>query len=579
MKTIILSWLLAAALAGGAAARAAEETAAERDARMQWWREAKFGMFIHWGLYAVPAGTWQGKQIGGIGEWIMHDGQIPMADYAGFAKQFNPVKFNAREWARIAKAAGMKYIVITSKHHDGFAMFHSQASAYNIFDATPFKRDPLQELAAACRKEGLKLGFYYSQFQDWGHPGGGIYGGRWDAGQAGDLHAYVNQVAIPQVREILSNYGRVAVLWWDTPGNISQADVDQLHGLLKLQPGIISNNRLGGGYAGDTETPEQSIPASGYPGRDWETCMTINDTWGFKSYDHNFKSTETLLRNLVDIVSKGGNYLLNVGPTAEGLIPQPEVDRLKEIGAWLDVNGAAIYGATPGPLKRAPAWGRVTCRPFDVAQGRPGKLYLHVFQWPADGVLKLPVQVEVKQARLLADRRQLEAAGGADGLTVRLTGAAPDKLCSVVELSVAGPVTAIAMPLAQQADGTITLPVGEALTGNEPQVESKDGQDNLGFWMNPAATARWTFKVSQPGKFTVRAPVASPGAASRITIEVASQRLEVTAPQTGDYGRFQVVECGMVTLDQAQPYELVIKPVADGWAPINLRALTLQPVR
>jgi len=570
MKTWTMAVLLAVALAGGAVVRAAEETAGQRQARMKWWHEAKFGMFIHWGLYAVPAGTWQGQQIGGIGEWIMNTGKIPSADYAGFAAQFNPVKFNAGEWVRIAKDAGMKYIVITSKHHDGFAMFHSQASPYNIYDATPFKRDPLKELAAACRKEHIKLGFYYSQFQDWGHPGGGIYGERWDQAQEGDLSGYVNKIAIPQVKEILSNYGPVAVLWWDTPGNISKEDVDKLHDLMKLQPQIISNNRLGGGYAGDTETPEQSIPASGYPGRDWETCMTINDTWGYKSYDNNFKSTETLLRNLVDIASKGGNYLLNVGPTAEGVIPQPEVDRLKEIGAWLAVNGAAIYGATAGPLKKAPAWGRITCQ--------PGKLYLHVFNWPADGVLNVPMQVQVKQGRLLADHsRKLEVTGGEDGLTVHLAGNAPDQICSVVELNVAGELTGIEKPLAQNADGTVTLPVAEAKTGNEPQVESKEGQDNLGFWMNPSATVRWTFKVNQPGKFTVRAPLATVGATSRVVIEVAGQSLDVTVPQTGDYGKFQVVECGTVTLDKAQPYELIVKPVADGWAPINLRAVTLQP--
>jgi alpha-L-fucosidase len=403
------------------------ETVDQRDARMKWWREAKFGMFIHWGLYAVPAGTWKGKPVGDLGEWIMKNGQISAADYAGFAAQFNPGKFNADDWVRLARDAGMKYIVITSKHHDGFAMFESKASPYNICEATPFKRDPLKELAEACRKHNIKLGFYYSQFQDWGHPGGGAYGAKWDKAQEGDLSAYVNAIAIPQVKEILSNYGPVAVLWWDTPGNIAKADQDKLHDLLQLQPGIISNNRLGGGYAGDTETPEQTIPDKGFPGRDWETCMTLNDTWGYKSYDNHYKSTTNLLRNLVDIVSKGGNYLLNVGPTAEGLIPQPQVERLKEIGAWLAVNGDAIYGAGASPLKKAPAWGSLT--------SKPGRLYLHLFQWPTNGVLNLPLAAEWKGCRLLADRaRKVETVAGEDGLTVRLPGNAPDKLCSVVEI-------------------------------------------------------------------------------------------------------------------------------------------------
>ena len=275
------------------------ETKVQRDARMKWWREARFGMFIHWGLYSVPAGTYHGKQIGGIGEWIMNQGEIPVAEYAGYAKQFNPVKFDADQWVSIAKNAGMKYIVITSKHHDGFAMFHSKASPYNIVDATPFGRDPLKELAAACKKQGIKLGFYYSQAQDWHHPGGFAYAthgrkqGHWDKAQDGDFHQYIRDIAIPQVREILTNYGDVAVLWWDTPAGMNREEVHELAGLLKLQPQIIANNRLGNGIEGDTETPEQFIPATGYPG-DWETCMTMNDTWGYKSYDHNWKPTETL---------------------------------------------------------------------------------------------------------------------------------------------------------------------------------------------------------------------------------------------------------------------------------------------
>ena len=199
------------------------ETAQQRDARMGWWREARFGMFIHWGVYSVPAGTYDGKQIAGIGEWIMNNASIPMSTYGAYAKDFNPTKFDADEWVSIAKNAGMKYIVITSKHHDGFAMFHSKASSYNIYDATPFKRDPLAELAAACAKQGMKLGFYYSQAQDWGHAGGAAIRkdnrktDHWDAGQDGSFDDYLKTVALPQVMEILTNYGPVAVLWFDTP--------------------------------------------------------------------------------------------------------------------------------------------------------------------------------------------------------------------------------------------------------------------------------------------------------------------------------------------------------------------------
>src|SRR6516164_241523 len=195
----------------------ADETPAQRDARMKWWREARFGMFIHWGVYSVPAGTYHDKRINGIGEWIMHNAKIPVAEYREYAKQFNPVKYNADEWVRLAKQAGMKYIVITSKHHDGFAMFNSEASDWNIMKASPFGRDPLTELAAACKKHDIKLGFYYSQAQDWNNPGGAAAGGHWDKAQDGDMTEYIRRVASPQVREILSNYGHISVLWWDTP--------------------------------------------------------------------------------------------------------------------------------------------------------------------------------------------------------------------------------------------------------------------------------------------------------------------------------------------------------------------------
>ena len=374
------------------------ETKQQRDKRMAWWREARFGMFIHWGVYSVPAGIYKDKEIPGIGEWIMNRAKIPVSEYKKYAKQFNPVKYDPDEWVSLAKEAGMKYIVITSKHHDGFALFDSKVTDWDIVDATPYGKDLLKPLAAACKKHGIKLGFYHSQAQDWCHPGGAAAGGHWDKAQDGDMDKYIREIAVPQVREILTNYGDIAVLWWDTPTNMNKKRADVLRPLIHLQPGIITNNRLGGGYRGDFSTPEQHIPATGLD-YDWETCMTMNGTWGYKSYDHDWKSTEELLRNLVDIVSKGGNYLLNVGPTAEGLIPQPSAERLAAMGKWLKVNGESIYGTTASPIGK-PVWGRCTAK--------AGKLYLHVFEWPAGGILEMPgLKDKIKKAYLLANKNKL----------------------------------------------------------------------------------------------------------------------------------------------------------------------------
>ena len=406
------------------------------DQRMQWWRDARFGMFIHWGVYSVPAGVWEGKQVTRSGaEWIMNRGRIPVADYQKLPAQFNPVRFNAEEWVKLAKDAGMKYIVITSKHHDGFAMYHSQADPFNIYDATPFNRDPLKELAAACQKEGIKLGFYYSQAQDWNHPGGAASGGHWDKAQDGGMDEYIDKVAIPQVKEILSNYGPVAVLWWDTPVSMTPERAEKFLPLLKLQPNIVTNNRLDSKKrTGDFETPEQKIPDTGIPGKDWETCMTINGTWGYRSYDNKWKSAETLIRNLVDIASKGGNYLLNVGPTSEGVIPSQSVERLQEIGQWMKVNGDAIYGTTASPFKGL-TWGR--CTKKLTADG--ATLYLHVFNWPEDGNLLVPgLKNAVESASLLAGGGKLDAIAGDGGVIIKVPATAPDKISSTVVLKVKG---------------------------------------------------------------------------------------------------------------------------------------------
>lgn len=324
------------------------ETKEQTAERMQWWHDARFGMFIHWGIYSIPAGVYKGEDIPGIGEWIMSTAKIPVEEYEPFGKMFNPVRFEATQWVKIAKDAGMKYIVITSKHHDGFSMWDSKVSKYDIVDFSPYGKDVLKALSDECRQQGITLCFYHS-IMDWHHP---------DANEA-KWEKYREEYLKPQLKELLTGYGRIGVLWFDgewTKEWTEEQGKDLYNFVRNLQPDIIINNRVGKGRqgmqgmnkdstaAGDFGTPEQEIlsTTSSFP---WESCMTMNDTWGFKSKDTNWKSPEILIRNLADIVSKGGNFLLNVGPTPEGLIPDASVERLKEMGEWIKINGDAIYKA------------------------------------------------------------------------------------------------------------------------------------------------------------------------------------------------------------------------------------------
>lgn len=421
------------------------ESKQQRDARMAWWRQARFGMFIHWGLYAIPAGRWKGEQIPGASEWIMNSAHIPVAEYEQLAGQFNPIKFDADQWVQTAKDAGMKYIVITSKHHDGFCLWDSKVSRYDVIDATPFKRDILKELSDACRKHDIKLCFYHS-IMDWHHPDAQAphyptY--NTDQKKNPNFPRYVENYLKPQIRELITNYGPLGVLWFDgewIPEWTEDDGRDMYRFVKSLQPDIIINNRVGKGrkgmeglteedsFAGDFDTPEQQIPPTGLPGIDWESCMTINDTWGFKKDDPNWKSARQLIHNLVDIVSKGGNYLLNVGPTAEGLIPQPSTERLQAIGAWLQVNGESIYGTTANPVGEL-SWGRCTAK--------SDRLYLHVFNWPKDGRLVTPpLGKKVEKACLLIDKtRGLGLTQDSEGnVTISLPAEAPDEIDTVVVL-------------------------------------------------------------------------------------------------------------------------------------------------
>jgi len=458
IRKIYFLFLISVLYAGVANAQQVQS----KEDRMKWWREARFGMFIHFGVYAQLAGEYQGhQQTRGGAEWIMNRMKVPVAEYKSIAKQFNPSKFNADDWVRMAKDAGMKYLVITAKHHDGFALFDSKASDWDIADATPYKKDLLKPLAEACKKYGIKLGFYYSQAQDWGNAGGSAarklmaegwqnpdstqinnytlaHKGHWDPVQeTATFSEYIDRVAVPQVKELMTNYGDIAVLWWDTPTNMTDNAAFKLQEQLKLQPNIITNDRLKRpNFPGDTKTPEQKIPnLSELDGRDWETCMTMNGTWGFRNSDTNWKSSKVLIRNLVDIASKGGNYLLNIGPKPDGLFPEESIKRLKDLGAWMKVNSESIYATQASPIQTQ-IWGRVTRK--SIPKGNT-TLYLSVFDWPENGELIVKgLSNKVLSAILLNNGSAVTWKKSADGLKFKLPVEAPDQVASVIKVEVEG---------------------------------------------------------------------------------------------------------------------------------------------
>lgn len=425
-----------------------QETKENKDTRMEWWREARFGMFIHWGLYAVPAGEWKGQT--NHAEWIRETARIPLKEYDQFVGEFNPVKFNADDWVKMAGEAGMKYIVITSKHHDGFGLFNSRQTDFDIM-STPFKRDILKELSESCAKQGMNFCFYHS-IMDWHHPD---YLPRrsWETDRSAEGANFdrYRKYMKAQLKELLTHYGKIGVLWFDGEWEntwTSEYGEDLYNYVRNLQPDIIINNRVTvgrsgmagmtgeGEFSGDFGTPEQEIPATGIPGADWESCMTMNDHWGYNKNDKNFKSSAEILRMLADIASKGGNYLLNIGPTADGLFPQESIDRLKDIGIWMKANGESIYSTQASPFKNLP-WGRCTQKKLTGGT----RLYLHVFDWPLNQKIMVPgIGNRAIRAYLLSDpdQEELPLTAESGGISIQVPESAPSVINSVIVLDIEG---------------------------------------------------------------------------------------------------------------------------------------------
>lgn len=511
-------------LAAAMALAAAIPAQVPKDERMKWFREARFGMFIHWGLYAIPAGKW--GTATGHGEWIRETAKIPVEEYDKLQAQFNPTKFDADEWAAIAKRAGMKYVVITTKHHDGFGLFKSKLTDWDI-ENTPYKKDIMAEIARAYRAQGFRIGWYHS-IMDWHHPdylprrtweiqarpNGGANFDRYNAFLQG------------QVGELLTNYGKIDLMWfdgeWESTWNHKYGQSLYDH-CLKLAPNVIVNNRvdvgrggMGGmsdaGFAGDYGTPEQEVPAKGIPGVDWESCITTNTHWGYNAADKNYKSAKDLIRLLVDVVSKGGNLLLNVGPRADGTFPPEQVERLAHIGKWMDVNGESIYGTTASPFSTL-GFGRCT------QKGRT--LYFQVFDAPKDLKLRLPMLGSKVSRVSVLGAGQLPFSEGDDGLVIDIAKAKMDADATVVKVELAEDLRVFDAPTVNGFSGEEVgsvpfigsiqvkltpahkdFEIRYATGGGEPTLQSTAGTVAQTFGASTLVKARHVFKGKLVGPTT-----------------------------------------------------------------------------
>ncbi|MBL8218894.1 MAG: alpha-L-fucosidase [Bryobacterales bacterium] len=546
--------------------------------RTQWFRDAKFGMFIHWGPYAVI----------GRHEWARHRFQIPQAEYDVYARAFNPARFNGAEWVDLAHNAGARYIVITSKHHDGFSIYRSKVSDYDM-EITPYAGDPLKELADASARRGMRLGFYHS-IMDWHHPD---YTPKraWevkDPKAGGNLDKYLDFMK-EQIRELLTGYGDVAMMWFDGEWEHSTKELrsDEVYDFIRqISPKTLINDRLykrDPGNRADFGTPEQFVPSTGMldpSGKPilWESCVTINtESWGYNKYETEFKTPRDLIRMLVEVVSKGGNLLLNVGPMPDGRIQQEFVTRLNAMGEWMKVNSEAIYGTTASPFARLPFFGRAT------AKGNV--LYLHVFQWPQDRRLRVPgLKNLVQSARLLADgKSNLRTSRDGADLIVELPASAPDEVASVVALTLDGAPVVEPYVIRPDEKGVIRLGVESAEI--ETRFEQRAKKENalghvfLTRWTRADDVPTWKFATPKAGRYQVEVSYgATRGAAGMdYTVSVGKTQLAAKGVNTDGEWAFRTFALGQMQLDAGEQ-TLQVKAATKGTPAMSLEWVKLTPV-
>lgn len=531
--------------------------------RMRWFQEAKFGMFVHWGPYSYLAGEWNGLTIpvGTEAEWIMQRFNIPAAQYRVMAHQLNPTHFDAEGWVELAKTTGMKYLVFTAKHHDGFAMYHSSVSRYNIVDWTQFKRDPVEELSNACRKQGMRFGIYYSHREDWDDPDG--FGNSWDYDRSKkDFDRYLERKSKPQLKELLTRYGPISVVWFDR-GMDTVEHARQFRDMVRtLQSECLINGRIGS-YGQDLVGDYQNMNDNGIPSDGlqeyWEAPQTLNTTWGYSKFDQQWKTPGDVIHRLVEIVSKGGNYLLNIGPMADGTIPEQSVATLKGVGAWMGVNGESIYGTSASPLSPQP-WGRSTAK--------DSKLYLHVFSWPADGKLPLPALTnKVVGAYALANPGLKLRTFQIEGTNVVEAGSVErDPNDSVVVVELDGVPHVKPPVVVQGTDTAFELDSMQAVTGGKAAKRfNRQGKLHIARWTGPSDFAEWHIIVSQRGRYRVRIRYSAPPKSemAKYVVDVGGHAIAASIKSTGEAFDYKTFDLGQMTFAKAGPCLIKIAPVAE----------------
>lgn len=546
--------------------------------RGQLFDEGNYAMFIHWGLYSQIANLHEGRTYYGIGEWIMHYrmADIPFEEYRKVAQDFNPTRFDGRAIARLAKDAGMKYIIITAKHHDGFAMFDSKASDFNIVEQTPYAKDPMHELAEACRAEGIGFGFYYSHYKDWTTPGASR-GPETDAdGNPVTFQQYFESKCLPQVEELTSNYGPLELIWFDTPGQIEMQYVEQLTEVVRRnQPDALINGRIGQGMGDYQNHGDMEVPHANVPGM-WETVDTTNDSWSYAWYDENWKTPEQILNRLIATVARGGTYMLNVGPRGDGSIPEAAQLALRASGEWIRRYPFVVYGTDASPWGHALPWGDVTTK--------DNYLFLAVKNRPSDGVLYLPgLQTNIKAATLHDgdEKRGLVFKKENDWTSIHLPADIQEPLIAVVEVELAdAPEVDTYWGIDPALDNRLLVKFAEV---QGAKLDKKGWMEKFGEWKHvhrahqwePNGTATWEVDVLEPGYYQVDLTYAGEGRLVWSVTTSAGEHIQNQQNASHIYQRFPI---GWLKFDGAGRFKISVSCLEGDLEKASLKAIHLKRV-